>query len=106
MGNDRARSLYLARLPKGYAEPTPDTADERCAEFIRQKYVRLKWAAPELRAERQTELAKRSVARRAAAAQGGTGGASGLRSRKKGGAAIQPGSGTPRPMPSLSSESL
>ena len=60
-GNDRARSLYLARLPRGYAEPTPDAEAERRGTFIRTKYVRLKWAQPELREARRAEIAQRRV---------------------------------------------
>jgi len=83
-GNTRARATYLARLPRGYAEPTPDADAERRAAFIRTKYVRLKWAAPELREARRAEIAKRRVA--AAAAQ---------QTLSRAG-----------PMPSLSSESI
>ena len=52
-GNDKARARYLARLPRGYAEPTPDCDEERRRAFIRTKYVRLRWAEPELRATAQ-----------------------------------------------------
>ena len=59
-GNDRARSLYLARLPRGYAEPTPDAEAERRGTFIRTKYVRLKWAS--LNCARRAVPRSRSVA--------------------------------------------
>ena len=48
--NAAARRKYLAELPAGYKEPGPDTPEERVRAFVRQKYVRLRWAEAELRA--------------------------------------------------------
>ena len=44
--------------------------------FVRNKYVRLKWADPALRESKAAEAAERAASRRAAA---GTGGRSGKR---------------------------
>ena len=91
-GNQRARDMYLARLPRGYAEPTPDADSERRASFIRTKYVRLKWASNELRESRKGEIAQRRV--RAATA-------SASKPNRKGGPTRPLRTGA---MPSLSSE--
>ena len=65
-GNERARSIYLARLPRGYAEPTPASdAAERHA-FVRKKYVRMRWAEEAFRSEQQA--ARRAVRPRTGAA--------------------------------------
>ena len=45
-GNENARARYLARLPRGYAEPTPTCDDEKRRAFITAKYSRLRWADP------------------------------------------------------------
>ena len=88
MGNDQARKVYLARLPRGYAEPTPDSDAERRGAFIRAKYARLKWANAELREARKADITQRRAASAAAAARRSS--ASPARSGQ--------------PMPSLSSE--
>lgn len=84
-GNERARSAYLARLPRGYAEPPPDADAERRAAFIRAKYVRLKWAQPALREARRAQIAQ-------------------IRHRKASAVAAGAKSARAGPMPSLSSE--
>ena len=94
-GNARARAAYLANLPRGYAEPTPDTEDERRATFIRAKYVRLKWASTELREARKGQMGN---SRRAVAAA--------RASSTKGRGAGRGGPAGSRPMPSLSSEAM
>ena len=91
-GNQRARDMYLARLPRGYAEPTPDAEAERRAAFIRSKYMRLKWASNELREARKAELAQ--LSKRTAPA----------RNQKQGGAVRADRTAGGSPMPSLSSE--
>ena len=48
-GNDRARALYLANLPRGYREPTEDSDAAKRAQFIQTKYVRMRWAEPSFR---------------------------------------------------------
>lgn len=67
VGNQRARALYLARLPRGYAEPREGGSDEKARAFIRSKYVRLRWAEPELRAERLAARAPKPQVRPAPA---------------------------------------
>ena len=86
--NSLARERYLANLPRGYAEPKPDADDEWRAKFIRDKYVRLRWAQPELRQARK-ELRQRVRAASASSSKG--------KRKAVGGGA---------PMPSLSSEQL
>ena len=87
MGNERARKVYLSRLPRGYAEPSADADEERRRAFIRAKYVRMRWAEPLVREERL-------AARRAA-----VGDAAAKAKRAKRSPAARSG-----PMPSLSSE--
>ena len=62
-GNDKGRALYLANLPRGYAEPHQDTEAKPRAAFIRSKYVRLKWARKELREAQKAVIAARAAAR-------------------------------------------
>ena len=94
-GNDKARSKYLARLPRGYAEPTADSDEEPRAAHIRTKYVRLRWAETAYRVE---QLEARKVA--AAAAGGET------KTRKSAARKASAAEPTRRVMPSLSSESM
>ena len=89
-GNARAHAAYLANLPRGYAEPTPSTDDERRATFIRNKYVRLKWASAELREAKRGQMVGSRRAVRASSTKRNTGGPA----------------AKPRPMPSLSSEAM
>lgn len=105
-GNERARSLYLARLPRGYVEPTSRTDPEKLASFIRTKYVRMRWAEPELR---EATLGARKAAQEAAAeAQAARDRTQKKRPARKARPAsgAQGGPARSRPMPSLSSESL
>jgi len=57
MGNDVGRARDLARLPRGYAEATVDTDEQRRRQFIHTKYVRLRWAEPSYRTHRLAQLA-------------------------------------------------
>ena len=59
-GNERARAKYLARLPESYEEPTLKSSDEELDAWVRNKYQRLKWAAPEVR---EAASAARAAAR-------------------------------------------
>ena len=45
MGNARARSLYEANVPPGFARPTAGSADREVAAWIRDKYERKKYFA-------------------------------------------------------------
>ena len=107
-GNEQARGLYLARLPRGYAEPKPTSSDERRREFITAKYVRLRWAEPEVR---QALLAKRRAEdEEPSEASGMSSGKSSVAKRKRKRSASSSSSSTAtRPlrtgaMPSLSSD--
>jgi len=92
LGNDVGRARDLARLPRGYAEPTVDTDEERRKTFIHMKYARLRWAEPAYRAERLEQIA---ALRKAAPPK--------TKQKAKRAAAGQ-AAGALRPMPSLSSE--
>ena len=52
-GNAPMRKRYLAALPAATKEPTANCEDKKRKAFIRNKYVKLKWATPELKAARQ-----------------------------------------------------
>lgn len=63
LGNDVGRARYLARLPRGYAEPTSETDEARRKHFIHAKYARLRWAEPSFRTVRLEEIAAAQKAR-------------------------------------------
>ena len=52
-GNDYARSYYLATLPPGTAVPNEQADEAKLRAHSRNKYVRLRWAEAETRAEQQ-----------------------------------------------------
>mmetsp|Transcript_40973 Transcript_40973/g.124100 ORF Transcript_40973/g.124100 Transcript_40973/m.124100 type:complete len:242 (+) Transcript_40973:728-1453(+) len=56
-GNDRGAADYYATPPARM--PGPKAPMEERRAHVREKYVRLRWATPELRAARQETLAKR-----------------------------------------------
>lgn len=49
VGNERARDLYLAGLPATVKPPGRKADEERLKTWVRNKYVKLKWADPEWR---------------------------------------------------------
>jgi len=56
-GNDVGRETYLPHFSSGAAMPNERTDDQRLLAHVRNKYVRLRWAEPELRAARQVQQA-------------------------------------------------